>query len=67
MKLIEDELGCDLEDLTQMQSRVELLTNLVQVTVNADLVVELSLELLEFVLGSDQALDLLGQAAVFFL
>jgi hypothetical protein len=63
-ELIQDELGRYLEKLTQIQSRVELLANLVQVTVNADLVVELPLELIEFVLGSDEAFDLLRQAVV---
>ncbi len=66
-KLIQDELDRDLEKLTQIQGRVELLTNLVQVAVDADLVVELSLELIEFVLGSDEAFDLVRQASVLIL
>jgi hypothetical protein len=66
-KLIQDELGRDLEELTQIQSRVELLANLVQVTVNADLIVELPLKLIEFVLGSYEALDLVRQASVLIL
>jgi hypothetical protein len=66
-KLIQDELGREFEDPTNIQSRVQLLTNLVEVAVNADLVVELSLELIEFVLGSDEAFDLLRQATVLIL
>src|SRR5215212_7134080 len=64
MELVQDELCRYLENLAQIQRRVELLTNLVEVTVNADLVVELLLELIEFVLGPDEAFDLLGQTAV---
>jgi hypothetical protein len=67
IELVQDELGRDLENLTQIQSRVELLANLVQVTVNADLIVELPLELIEFVLGSHEAFNLLRQAAVLIL
>ncbi len=66
-KLIKDELGRDLEELTQIQCRVEFLANLVQVAVNADLVVELPLKLIEFVLGSYEAFDLVRQASVLIL
>jgi hypothetical protein len=66
-KLIQDELGRNLEELTQIQGSVEILANFVQVAVNADLVVEFSLELIEFVLGSDKAFDLIRQATVLVL
>jgi hypothetical protein len=66
-KLVQDELGRNLEELTQIQGSVELLANFVQVAVNADLVVEFSLELIEFVLGSDKAFDLIRQATVLVL
>jgi hypothetical protein len=66
-KLIQDELGRNLEELTQIQGSVELLANFVQVAVNADLIVELPLKLIEFVLGSDEAFDLVRQATVLIL
>jgi hypothetical protein len=66
-KLVQDELGRNLEELTQIQGSVEILANFVQVAVNADLVVEFSLELIEFVLGSDKAFDLIRQATVLVL
>ena len=60
-KLIQDELGCDLEELTQIKGCVQLLADLVEVAVDADLVVELFLELIEFVLCSDEAFDLFNR------
>ena len=66
-KLIQDELDRDLEELTQIEGCVQLFANLVQVAVYTDLIVELPLELIEFVLGSDEAFDLVRQASVLIL
>jgi hypothetical protein len=67
IELIQGELGSYLENLAQVQSRIELLANLIELAVDADLGIELLLELIEFVLGPDEAFDLLGQTAVFVL
>ena len=56
-----------MEDFGQIEGRVEFLADLVEVTVEADLGIELPLDLANIVLSPEQVFHLLGQSLVLAL